>query len=356
MNSDTPVRTPILIVDDDFWMLRLIMQRLSSEDYNIEAVITGTEAIAWIKNHPESIVIIDYLLVDMTADVVLNSIDDQDSLVEFIVMTSIKEIKIAVAMMQLGAYDFIIKDNEFLATLPMVLEKVEQHLSIRKQLKISIAQLQVLSSRLQVAQEEERHRIAQEIHDELGQSLTAIKLDLSWLKGEIPAGLNDMIGQTIELTDRSIDTVRQISSRLRPRILDHLGLLAAIEWHIKEFNRHSPIVCRLKNKLEEVHFSDSQSIALYRILQESLTNVVRHSGAKTVVIDLKKQANQLVMNIADDGKGVTNSQLHNLDSLGIAGMLERLRPWKGQVTITNRKRGGTLVSARLPWQKSGTMK
>jgi len=356
MNSETVARTSILIVDDDIWMARLILQRLSGEDYHIEYVASGQEAIAWIEDHPESIILIDYLLVDMTAEKVINSTNKQDGLMEFIVMTSIEELKIAVAMMQLGAFDFIVKNPEFLATLPTVLKKVERHLAIRKQLKISNAQLQVLSSQLQVTQEEERHRIAREIHDELGQSLTAIKLDLSWLKGEVPARLKEMIDQTSELTDRTINTVRRISSHLRPNILDHLGLLAAIEWHIKEFNRHSPIVCRLNSRLEEVHLSDNQSIALYRILQETLTNVVRHSEAQTVTIDLKKQDNQLVMNIADDGKGVTNAQLHNLNSLGIVGMLERLRPWNGRVTITNRHQGGTLVSARLPWQKSGTVK
>ena len=146
MNSFLTVRTPILIVDDDIWMIKLILQRLSSEDYNIESVTSGHEAIAWIKNHPESIILIDYELTDMTAYEVLTRIDIQDRYLEFIVMTSIEDIKIAIMMTELGAFDFVIKSSEFLVDLPMVLKKVDQYLAIRKQLKIPNAELKVITS------------------------------------------------------------------------------------------------------------------------------------------------------------------------------------------------------------------
>ncbi len=146
MNSFLTVRTPILIVDDDIWMIKLILQRLSSEDYNIESVTSGHEAIAWIENHPESIILIDYELIDMTAYEVLTRIDIQDRYLEFIVMTSIEDIKIAIMMTELGAFDFVIKSSEFLIDLPMVLKKVDQYLAIRKQLKIPNAKQKVITS------------------------------------------------------------------------------------------------------------------------------------------------------------------------------------------------------------------
>ncbi|MBC8400783.1 MAG: response regulator [Candidatus Marinimicrobia bacterium] len=146
MNSFLTVQTPILVVDDDIWITRLILQRLSRKDFNIESVTSGQEAIAWIENHPESIILIDYLLEDMTAYEVLTRIDMQDRFLEFIVMTSIEDIKIAVMMTELGVFDFIIKSPEFLATLPMVLKKVDQYLAVRKQLKIPNVKLKVISS------------------------------------------------------------------------------------------------------------------------------------------------------------------------------------------------------------------
>jgi len=145
-NSFLTVRTPILVVDDDIWMIKLILQRLSGEDYNIESVTSGHEAIAWIENHPESIILIDYELTDMTAYEVLTRINIQDRYLEFIVMTSIEDIKIAVMMTELGVFDFIIKSSEFLADLPMVLKKVDQYLAVRKQLKISKVKLNAITS------------------------------------------------------------------------------------------------------------------------------------------------------------------------------------------------------------------
>ncbi len=339
---------PILIVDDDIWMARLILQRLSGKNYNIESVAGGREAVKWIEKHPASIILIDYQLADMNADEVINRVDTEKNLVEFVVMTSIEEIKIAVVMMQLGAFDYIIKNYEFLATLPAVVKKVTEHLAIRAQLKVSNAQLQELSSHLQVSQEKERYRIASDVHDELGQSLTAIKLDLSWLKREIQPELHEMLAGTIELTDRTIDSVRRITSQLRPRILDHLGLAAAIEMHAKELITHFNIVARFNNQLENFNLPEEQSIAFYRIMQESLNNVTKHSGAKSVTIDLLLRNDGLEMQIADDGRGVTDEELNNYNSMGIVGMLERLRPWNGTVSVSNRPEGGTLVSARLP--------
>ena len=145
-NSFLTVRTPILVVDDDIWMIKLIRQRLSSEDYNIEFVTSGHEAIAWIENHPLSIILIDYLLMDMTAYEVLTRVDMQDRYLEFIVMTSIEDVKIAVMMTELGAFDFIIKSTGFLDNLPVVLKKVDQHLAVRKQMKIPNVKLKVISS------------------------------------------------------------------------------------------------------------------------------------------------------------------------------------------------------------------
>ncbi len=146
MNSILTVQTPILVVDDDTWMIKLILQRLSHEDYNIESVTSGQEAIAWIENHPESIILIDYELTDMTAYEVITRISIPDRYQEFIVMTSIEDIKIAVMMTELGVFDFIIKSSEFLADLPVVLKKVDQHLADRKQLNIPNVKLNVISS------------------------------------------------------------------------------------------------------------------------------------------------------------------------------------------------------------------
>ncbi|MFH1852675.1 MAG: ATP-binding protein [Candidatus Neomarinimicrobiota bacterium] len=338
----------LLVVEDDIWMARLIGHRLRSENYAVEFVATGRKALTWIRRHPESIILIDYLLPDLTAAEVIRRTQEARITADFVIMTSLEEIGIALETMRLGIHDFILKNKDFAINLPRVLDKVRQKLRIQAELAASTEQLRKLSSQLQLSQEQERRRIALEIHDELGQSLTAIKLDLCWLRDQAPTALWPTINGTIELTDQTIETVRRLSTELRPRILDHLGFIAAIEWYLTDFQKRTRIDCTLKVTVDEFEPPEDQAIALFRIVQEALTNVVRHAQASRVSVAVRRKERSLELSITDNGAGIAAGRIAKLNSLGIIGMQERLRPWGGKVVIDSPVAGGTRVRALLP--------
>lgn len=212
-------------------------------------------------------------------------------------------------------------------------------------------QLRNLSVHLQNVREDERTRIAREIHDELGQLMTALKLELSLLgkkiqEDQIP--LTDKIESMAEIIDTSIQTVKRISTDLRPGILDHLGLAEAVKWQAKEFEKRTGIRCDVAFEPEEIVLDRNRSTTLFRVFQEALTNVARHSKASKVGVFLKRQADEIHFQISDDGKGITKDQLSDMKSLGLIGMRERVRYWGGMLTIQGTCAKGTTVIVRIP--------
>jgi PAS domain S-box-containing protein len=219
----------------------------------------------------------------------------------------------------------------------------------------SHAQLRALATHLQHQQEEERRHIAREIHDELGQALTVLKIDLAWLSPRLPASdvtsqqrLRDMAAQL----DTVVRAVRRISTDLRPDMLDDLGLTAAIEWQLQEVCKRTGMAYQLELPADEISLGQTQSTALFRIFQEALTNVLRHAAAQNVRVCIGYEPKALVMQIADDGRGITPVRLAARDSLGLLSMRERAHLWGGEVTIAGRPGRGTLVSVRIPYAEA----
>jgi two-component system sensor histidine kinase UhpB len=213
-------------------------------------------------------------------------------------------------------------------------------------------QLRALATHLQNQQEEERRHIAREIHDELAQALTVLKIDLGWLSPRLAA--SDAVSQQrlrdmAALLDRVVHAVRHIGTDLRPDMLDDLGLTAAIEWQLQEVCKRSSMAYQLELPAEEISLGQAQSTAIFRIFQEALTNVLRHAAAKNVRVCMRQQPNALVLQIADDGKGITPEQLAARGSLGLLSMRERAHLWGGEVTIAGQPGSGTLVSVRIPY-------
>jgi PAS domain S-box-containing protein len=216
-------------------------------------------------------------------------------------------------------------------------------------------QLRALATHLQRQQEEERRHIAREIHDELGQALTVLKIDLSWLSPRLAA--SDVTGQqrlrdmAVQL-DTVVHAVHRISTDLRPDMLDDLGLTAAIEWQLQEVCQRAGMAYELELAAEERPLGQAQSTALFRIFQEALTNVLRHAAAQNVRVCIGYQPQALVLQIADDGRGITPEQLAARGSLGLLSMRERAHLWGGEVTIAGRPGRGTLVSVRIPYAEA----
>jgi len=229
-------------------------------------------------------------------------------------------------------------------------EDITERQKAEKELEASREQMRNLSIHLQSVREEERARIAREIHDELGQSLTAFKMDLSWLVKRVTAekGLRDKIKAMSGLVDRTIESVHRISADLRPGLLDDLGLVAAMEWQTKEFSNRSGIACEAVLDAEEVPLEKDLATAIFRIFQETLTNIARHANATKVFIRLEARGGNVILEVADNGRGITRKQLHDPKSFGIMGMRERALLWGGDVSVSGSRERGTTVTVSIP--------
>lgn len=208
-----------------------------------------------------------------------------------------------------------------------------------------------LSAYLQAAREEERKVVAREIHDELGQALTMIKLELALLNDEVlhdATAANRRIQVLKETVDDTIQAVRRIISKLRPRLLDDLGLTVAIEWQANDFQRHSGIVCEISIDPEEMEIDAKISTALFRIFQETLTNIARHSNATRVTASLIKNEASLELQVHDNGRGITGEQIRDPKSFGLIGIRERAQYWNGTAEFRGEPKKGTTVIVRIP--------
>ena len=214
----------------------------------------------------------------------------------------------------------------------------------------SRAELRALAARLLLVREEERTRIAREIHDELGQALTGLKLDLSWLKQRVDdrGELSSWVQSIVERIDGTIDSVRRIATDLRPSILDHLGLVAAIEWQAQEFERRTGVKAYVRVSRPDVAIDDVRATAVFRMLQETLTNVARHAGASRVDIDLTVGNVDLALDVRDDGRGITPAEIAGGRSLGLVGLRERAIACGGMLEIQGTPGRGTHVAVRIP--------
>lgn len=213
--------------------------------------------------------------------------------------------------------------------------------------------LRKLAVRFQSIREDERKSIAREIHDELGQNLTAIKLLLSMLKKNI---LNDnlinQINEMIQICDSTINSIQNITAKLRPELLDELGLIPAIEWQLKKFSEQTKIEYTLDFPDELIHLNSEKEIALFRIFQEALTNIARHSNANRVRVSINIDDRNLILEIFDNGKGITQNQIDSPNSLGILGMKERAMVLGGEFIIKSTMNSGTIVKVKIPMEES----
>jgi len=220
-----------------------------------------------------------------------------------------------------------------------------------QELMESRERLRELAAHMQVVREEERGRIAREIHDELGQALTALKMDVHWLLHRFPTeeqSINKKMNAMSTLINNTVRIVKRISSELRPILLDDFGLSAAIEWHAEEFSERTGIQCQIVSDPEEIVLEQACSIAIFRIFQETLTNVARHADASEVKITLKKYSCNFEMVIHDNGKGITKQEICDPRSFGLTGMHERVHYLGGEINIYGYETRGTTVKISLP--------
>ncbi|MDB6167441.1 MAG: domain S-box-containing protein [Verrucomicrobia bacterium] len=228
---------------------------------------------------------------------------------------------------------------------------IEDRKQANEALRRSEQQLHSLVGRLHTAREDEAKRIARELHDELGQRLTALNMELAHFEANL-AGVTpdqrEQIKRMHSVVDHTVGVVQELAGELRLGQLDVLGLTAAIDWQLKEFARRSGICCNVTRLDEITDLSDAQGTAVFRILQEALTNVVRHASATQVEVSLQAGADRVALKVHDNGRGITAAELNDHGAIGLLGMRERAQLVGGDVTITGETGEGTQVLVRIP--------
>ncbi|MFO7665855.1 MAG: PAS domain S-box protein [Desulfobacterales bacterium] len=244
---------------------------------------------------------------------------------------------------------------------------ISERLKAEKQLKESRELLRSLVGRFEKVREEERIIISREIHDVMGGGLTGLQMDLFWLMHKIEnagpdkekAAVISRIFLSSKTVENMIKVTRRISTDLRPPVLDDLGVIAAIEWQLSEFTRQSDIPHRFTTAFEYIPMDNGKAIALFRIFQETLTNIMRHSGATEIVVVLRGDGSNpsgnenLVLEIMDNGRGITEEEIIDSKSLGLLGMKERALTFSGEFSISGEPGAGTTVLIRIPSEKRG---
>jgi signal transduction histidine kinase len=250
--------------------------------------------------------------------------------------------------------------DEGSARIVIAHETITERVQAELELRASREQLRTLASHVQAASEDERASTARKIHDLLSQTLTRLKIDLVWLQRRLEnpceaqprKSLVPRIAEMIGMADQAVSTVQRIATELRPAVLDSLGLCAALEWLARDFREHGEIACRAIVPGGELRIDKVVATAAFRIVQESLTNVTRHSRATEAEIRLTEEGEKYVLSIHDNGSGIDHEKLRDPLSIGLAGMRERALLLGGSLEILSGPNSGTTIEARFPLARS----
>jgi signal transduction histidine kinase len=359
-----PLLPNILIVDDNANNLLYLEILLRNIQANLIQASSGQEALEKTKGLDLSLAILDVQMPVMNGFelAVLINLNRTEHKIPIIFVTAgfPNSSKIEEGY-EAGAVDYIVKPlnktiliskiNVFLELYwqkQRLIENTDKLLKSESELIKAKKQLEQVNEYQIKAIEEERTSISLEVHDELGQSMTALKMDLNWMLQNLDnkEQLTYKIGKMIEMTNNVIRKVQRISSELHPVMLDDLGLVAAIEWYCEEFEERTGISCELM--LEEPNTKDAYCLALFRVLQEGLTNVIRHSEATSTVITLTNAENHILLKISDNGVGMSEDRISSARSFGMLSMRQRVQQCGGSINISSLPSEGTTIVVSIP--------
>ncbi len=359
--SNTAVKKDIriLMLEDDAADAELtkFALRKGGLNFSLSRVDTKDEYVKELDRNPPSLILSDYSLPGFNGHDALGIALEKCPETPFIFVTGTMGEEVAIETLKSGATDYVLKTrlSRLMPAVNRALREAEEraeHRRAEEQLRESHERLRALSVYLQSVREEERTRIAREVHDELGQALTSCKLDLSWLATKLPKDQKPLVEKTKALSshiDTTIQMVRRIATELRPGILDHLGLVPTLEWQANEFQNRTGIKCEVRSNLREQQLEQDLRTAFFRIFQETLTNVIRHAGATQVTVDLNEHDGVLTLEVKDNGRGIARNEISNTRSMGLLGMRERAALLGGLFRIGRLTRGkGTRVSVSIP--------
>jgi signal transduction histidine kinase len=369
----------VLIVEDEEnvrFTLRACLEEAGHKVFDVSGV---AEANQCVDRQLLDVALLDIRLPNGSGLDVVRHIRDRQPDVRSILMTAEPNFESASQAVSLRVFDYLVKPFDRKRVVSLVAEawlakaaakdyalrleersqfaeELEHQVSARTaELSQSAANLHALAARLHVVREEERKSLARELHDEFGQNLTALQIDLEWLgrhlrtdRPLVVAPLQDRIAAMAPLAKRLTEMTQTVCSALRPGMLDDLGLAAAIEWQAEDCQKRTGLTCTVAIPDECQVLDPDLALALFRILQESLTNVVRHAQATHVDINLHVAAGELLMEVRDNGRGFVPESLSGVQTLGLLSMRERSSGFGGSVVFLSEPGKGTTVRVRIP--------
>lgn len=370
MKTNDAHRVPpeILVVDDTVASLDLLCDLLTEAGYVVRPAQDGRMALRSAQAKPPELILLDVRMPGMDGYELCQRLKAEPATrdIPIIFLSALRDTGDKVRGFSLGAVDYIAKPfqpEEVLARVhthielrrlqtkleDKVAERTEQLRHSEQELRDSRSRLQELAGFLQTVREEERTAIARELHDELGQALTALRIDLGWLKRQcspLGSSVTARASDAHALVERTIDALRRIAEGLRPGMLDVLGLAAALEHLCSQFAERTGIACQLKLEPEEFDLDEGPAITVFRLIQEALTNVARHAKASQIEIEVHETEDNIHIDIRDNGIGLNPVQ--SKQGFGLLGMRERVSMLGGRIDIASGASQGVHIVATLP--------
>lgn len=306
--AEIPAPERIFVVDDDFGLVRLLEKSLSREGFVVATAISGKAALSWMAKHTADLMLIDLKLSDMGGNEVVQRMAEQGRAIPFIVITGQGDERVAVQMMKHGAIDYVVKDGKFMELVPAIVRRALQQLEKDKRLLAAQIALRESQVQLLAISEREQRRIGAELHDGLGQILTALEMRCLCVSEDLPPERVDLKEQMSEIGKflrEAVQQTRSLARGLSPVKLGSGGLVEALSGLALHMNREGKVRCKFEC-LKPVMVEDLQAAAhLYRIAQEAVNNAVKHSQARQIFIRLTITSEGVALEITDNGKGFT---------------------------------------------------
>jgi signal transduction histidine kinase len=353
----------LLVVEDSEDDFQLLLRHLKSAPFDVEArrVEDGASMSGALREGDWHVVISDHNLPRFSSTAALQVLRRSRLDLPFIIVSGMIGEEVAVEAMHAGADDYVMKSN--MRRLIPAIERAMRTAGERRakhaaedaerraleELRASRERLSQLTAHLEASKEAERAAISREIHDEMGGLLTGLKADLSWVKKHAgsDARLAEKLNDIDALLDEVVAVSRRIAKALRPAILDQ-GLNAALEWQAREFEKRAGIPCRFSTNEDDVTLDVGSRTGVFRVFQEALTNVAKHSGAKQVEVQVFTTDKLVTLEVRDDGRGLEPRDLAKPDSFGVRGMKERMRHLGGWVEVSGAPGRGTTLMLSIP--------
>lgn len=345
----------MLLIEDNPGDVRLLQEYLkegSTCRFQITQADRLSVGLARLAESRFDVVLLDLSLPDSQGIDTLLRLHEAAKGVPIVVLTGTEDDVLGVRLIQAGAQDYLVKGQVTGYLLIRSIRYAAERKRVGEALQRALDELRALTRKMEVVREDERTRIARELHDELGMRMTCLKMDLVRLQILIDSAPHSVVEEKLqamtEVVDTTIVAVQTLVSELRPGVLDDLGLVAAVEWQCRDVERRSGIRCFVVSEEGDIPLASAKATAAFRICQEALINVVRHAGAKEIRVRLETLEGFLRLEVHDDGQGILPEAVTVSTSLGLLGMRERAEAVGGTFRIVGLPGQGTTVTVRVP--------